>query len=864
MKDRIIFRLFFCCAAVISFMTSPSILAQDFLMHAWYWDYPKDGCNGYTGSSWAVALNNKVSELKSAGFTYLWLPPLSRASFGNCSNGYDPKDLYDLGEYGLGATGFGTRSELNQLISSLNTNGMKAVADVVYNHRDGGAAENNSAVKQYVLNYQNPPKSPFPSDRYRITIDLGGSSPFGAGDYYFKISSKSGGYAGVGYKVYITTQLKQNGTFQGTVNESEPNGGCDCSGQCNTSDEIILNQDMLATLGDDGTGTCQTDEFHLNLTSADFTSAGDKLIIYLNNTSSTYSDHRIYGFYFDPEGPTGGSSYNPLTTTEFNYQTYTDFTNMPSAQGSMNFENFKPNSGNASTTFLNGDWDWPWFFYDYDQGVTDTKNKLFDWTEWLWTDVGIRGLRMDAVKHFPPSFVGDLLDHLHTNGIDPGLVVGEFYDGNSASLKGWVDAVYSSMDDASKAAILPRVFDFSLMQSLKDACDNSSYDVRNVFNSSIVDAQPGANGFNVVTFVGNHDFRDAGQYIQNDPILAYTYILTNNQVGLPCVFYPDYYNVSGFPNAGKSNIDALINVHKQYIHGAMAHEYLNRFFTNRDPYFFAGDASKLLVYQLMGLSTGKDVIVAINFDDVPINLWIGINTTGVLEGETFGDKIGNSLLQTLTVSGGRVNIQLPARSYAVWVEGESPVPVELVSFVGTVEKNNVLLNWKTATEVSNYGFEIERSQISKVQNQEWEKIGFVNGHGNSNSTKEYSFKDENLEPGIYSYRLKQMDNDGKYEYSNSVVVEIKKSTFEFILNQNYPNPFNPKTVISWQSPSDGRQFLKIYDILGNEVANLVDEFRAAGSYEYEFIPSANTPSGIYYYQLGVNNYIETRKMLYLK
>ena len=315
---------------------------------------------------------------------------------------------------------------------------------------------------------------------------------------------------------------------------------------------------MLAVLGDDGTGTCQTDEFHLNLTSSDFTPSGDKLIIYLNNTSGTYSDHRIYGFYYDPEGPTGGTNYDPLITTQFNYQTYTDFTTMPSGQGAMNFENFKPNSGNKSSTDLGGFENWLWFFYDYDQNIASTKTTLFNWTKWLWTSVGIRGLRMDAVKHFTPEFVGDLLDDLHSNGIDPGLVVGEFYDGNSAALKSWIDGVYSYMDAATKSAIMPRVFDFSLRSALKEACDNSSYDVRNVFNSSIVDAQPGTNGFNVVTFVGNHDFRETGQYIQNDLILAYAYILTNNQIGLPCIFYPDYYSVSGFPNAGKVRLMHLL------------------------------------------------------------------------------------------------------------------------------------------------------------------------------------------------------------------------------------------------------------------------------------------------------------------
>jgi hypothetical protein len=534
----------------------------------------------------------------------------------------------------------------------------------------------------------------------------------------------------------------------------------------------------------------------------------------------------------------------------------------------MNFENFKPNTGNASTTFLGGDWDWLWFFYDYDQTVASTKTALFDWTKWLWNDVGVRGLRMDAVKHFPPEFVGDLLDHLHGQvpPIDPGLVVGEFYDGNTAALKGWIDQVYSYMDAATKSSIIPRVFDFSLRGALKEACDNSGYDVRNVFNSGVVDAQ-GMSGLNIVTFVGNHDFRDAGQYIQNDLILAYAYILTNNQLGLPCVFYPDYYSVSGFPNAGKSKIDALINVHKQYIYGSSSREYLNKFSTTRNPVFSSGDASKLLVYQLMGISSNNDVIVAINFDDVAANMGVGVNMTGVSEGGTFGDRIGNSILQTLTVSSGRVNIQLPARSYAVWVEGQPAVPVELVSFTGKVEKNNVLLNWKTATEVNNYGFEVERSQTSNVKSETWERIGFVNGSGNSNSPKEYTFTDKNLTSGNYTYRLKQINNDGQFEYSKAVYIELKDHPEEFALYQNYPNPFNLSTRIQYQVSSNSQVSLKVYDVLGNEVATLVNEEQPAGSYEVEFDASSsiqNLASGIYYYQLKAGGFNVSKKMLLLE
>jgi alpha-amylase len=118
--------LFFSFICLTQFLS-----AQDFMLQGWYWDYDKDGCNGYSGSSWATRLNAQVQALDDAGITYVWLPPLSRASFGSCSNGYDPKDLYDLGEYGQGATGFGTRAQVDAVIANLNGRGMGAVADVV-------------------------------------------------------------------------------------------------------------------------------------------------------------------------------------------------------------------------------------------------------------------------------------------------------------------------------------------------------------------------------------------------------------------------------------------------------------------------------------------------------------------------------------------------------------------------------------------------------------------------------------------------------------------------------------------------------------------------------------------------------------
>jgi len=401
-----------------------SIVAQDVLMQGWYWDYPKTT----DGNNWSDSITTKSDELGQAGITHLWLPPLSRASFGNASNGYDPKDLYDLGEYGLGATGYGTRAELDASITALNAAGVKAVADVVYNHRDGGLPEQNVSVEGWIENYnctkKNSGDSPFPSDRVRLVIPIGGGTGNGATTYYIKVRSRSGhpDFHNFGYKFYAETNTVgyQNMPAQ---SETEPNGGGDC-GQGNTA--VSLGIDYNANVDSDyncGSG-CGIDEFALNVSSSDFDAAGDSIYIYLTN-SGGYSDHDIIGIW-------NGSM---DIQNQVIYQTYTDFTSLPSGQGSMDHTNFKPN---GNPTQLSGDLDAMLFFYDYDQDVLSTKEGLRDWTQWLDSDVGIEGLRMDAVKHFPSSFVSYLMDELQSSGQSPDLVVGEFFDFNAGSLKGWI------------------------------------------------------------------------------------------------------------------------------------------------------------------------------------------------------------------------------------------------------------------------------------------------------------------------------------------------------------------------------------------------------------------------------------------
>ena len=200
------------------------------------------------------------------------------------------------------------------------------------------------------------------------------------------------------------------------------------------------------------------------------------------------------------------------------------------------------------------------------------------------------------------------------------------------------------------------------------------------------------------------------------------------------------------------------------------------------------------------------------------------------------------------------------------------VPVELISFTAKLVSSKIYLNWSTATEVNNFGFDVERS----LSNHDWQKIGYVSGHGNCNSPQNYSFVDaanlngnNDLKTGVCYYRLKQIDNDGSFNYSKEIEVSLNTPS-RFTLEQNYPNPFNPLTVINFQLMEDSHVHLKIFDVLGNEVKTLVDENRKAGTHTIKFNAS-NLSSGVYMYKLTAmssagqaGNFSEVKKMLVLK
>lgn len=276
-----------------------------------------------------------------------------------------------------------------------------------------------------------------------------------------------------------------------------------------------------------------------------------------------------------------------------------------------------------------------------------------------------------------------------------------------------------------------------------------------------------------------------------------------------------------------------------------------------------GNATDIFIFQSGStLSTATDSRVTLNgvvwtnvFWQVGSSSTLGVNS--VFEGTILANT-------SITAnSGAAVHGRLLAGAVTatgvVVLNVNTALPVELTSFTATLNnKNAVELNWNTATEVNNYGFEIERSKNKGT----YENIGFVKGSGNSNSAKDYFFIDKQTLSGKYFYRLKQIDNGGVFEYSKVVEVDFKQlQTFE--LSQNYPNPFNPTTKISYSIPVDGRVRLQIYRITGELVESLVNEYQSAGIYTIDF-NAAGLSSGIYFYKLIANNFLQVKKMSVLK
>jgi hypothetical protein len=202
---------------------------------------------------------------------------------------------------------------------------------------------------------------------------------------------------------------------------------------------------------------------------------------------------------------------------------------------------------------------------------------------------------------------------------------------------------------------------------------------------------------------------------------------------------------------------------------------------------------------------------------------------------------------------------------------DGTLPVELYYFKAEIVTNHILVTWGTATEVDNYGFNLERSTNSI----DWIKLEFLPGYGTSNIPRDYSYEDTTVVlNSIYYYRLKQIDIVGSFSYSDTISIQFLTKLDEtensvrpkFYLYQNYPNPFNPNTKIRFEVVEEGRVELIVFDVLGKEVAKLVDNELNPGIFECEFNPSlySEYSSSVFFYRLTNGRYSDTKKIIILK
>lgn len=207
----------------------------------------------------------------------------------------------------------------------------------------------------------------------------------------------------------------------------------------------------------------------------------------------------------------------------------------------------------------------------------------------------------------------------------------------------------------------------------------------------------------------------------------------------------------------------------------------------------------------------------------------------------------------------------------VWTlsDNNHPLPVTLASFTSAVNIRDVKLQWITSMENNNAGFELERASIkesggpSGSQNSEWKKVSFIQGKGTSNTATNYTFTDIKLNSGKYNYRLKQIDNNGNFEYFELAnAVEVALPT-KYSMSQNYPNPFNPTTKIDFEIPENSFVKIVMYDLLGREVKSVMKENKQAGFYT-AILNCSDLSSGTYFYRIEAGKYIKTLKMTIIK
>ena len=510
----------------------------------------------------------------------------------------------------------------------------------------------------------------------------------------------------------------------------------------------------------------------------------------------------------------------------------------------------------------------------------DSIGSFYQQAKRLQDSLGINHFSLYNSTWLAPFHISNGMNQLQDEGNPAAFIVTELeMDFPVKKAAAWVNDVTSRLSYSPAPESQARVYDFSLRGSLRKACTMDEYDVRAIFASSLRDASS-LSGFNTVIFVNHPQFKNQNGNIGDmddllsDPMLAYAYILSNNQLGLPAVFYGDYYGVQSEleeyidETPLKTAIDQLIKTHQSYIYGATAVEYLNRIGSDRAAINLlaasGADSTRYLIFQLDGTNTvegnnnrpkgNKDVIVAINFSRDTLLIQQEINMSNVAPKDYFTDVIGNALeerselkeIDSLQSGLNSIIIGLPPRSYSIWVQGRAyEVIPSRISLETNGYENYIEINWETAFESNVYGYELERS----VDGRPYEKISSMRALSGSSDPASYMFFDKDVYPEekLY-YRVKLLDKDGGYEYSPVEKASLfrRQLTFEWI-----PAQQTKKANLLINSNAPAVTNIRVYDASGKEV--LQQEHNIKKGSNQATLNLNNLKPGVYFVRLRIGN-----------
>lgn len=558
---------------VLLLLNSTNINAQhDVMLQGFYWDVPVDQAN--KNGFWYDTLSSKISELKEAGFTEIWLPPPSKGNWGITDMGYGLHDHYDLGMYdqiGTTETRFGSYSELENLIRTAHdtTNGseIKLIADVILNHmysRQEKDLEVNPVLKSYI--------------KSEAVINGKNYNPYPVDEILWKISDVNAGSVTISLEMFDSQSLKNwDGTF---IMEVDTSRNVFFHNNKRNYQILITNDSIHST----GKYVCQfhdrTDQLNYTLLNAQNKSIYIKLSAVSKNGDEYNWTDQAKGFYISQVQDRSGDKYENLevlTTTGINYRVQKDEPNLK-----WNYSFFHPGySGDYLDTALIDDMvteRLKWFGHDLNHSREDLVFRLADWGKWLRDSVGYDGYRFDFITGVNETFLSDWINHVWDDETPQATMVAEYFSNRKQRIYDWVNL----MDSLTTQDI--KVFDFPLKFELTKLCHSSPeiYDMRNLLNAGLLfDSTFSLPANRLVSFVDNHDTgKESDKWVTKNWTVGYAYILF--APSQPCVFYNHYFGDTQIeynearqeleiPKDLKSNINELMFVRRNFLEGDMVH-----------------------------------------------------------------------------------------------------------------------------------------------------------------------------------------------------------------------------------------------------------------------------------------------------